>query len=113
MDKIWYLLLGGKKQGPFSVQQLDRDKRITPDTLAWKEGMDVWLPIRDIEELASVLFAEPRKQAPVQEEEEAKSACKEKNGALTLQLSYDPVPFLWLILLLILLLCYFFYYFFG
>ncbi len=51
MEKIWFIIIDGKKEGPFSFFELKIDDRITPDTLAWKEGFPQWLPIRNIPEL--------------------------------------------------------------
>lgn len=54
MDKIWFIEVDLKVEGPYSVEDLKRDLRITPDTLAWQEGSDQRLPIRAIKELKKV-----------------------------------------------------------
>lgn len=71
LEKVWFIDIAGKKEGPFSVLDLRRDERITPDTLVWKQGFPAWLPIRDVPELNSIfedseefipLIQEPLKQ---------------------------------------------------
>lgn len=59
MEKIWFIIIDGRKEGPFSVEDLHDDKRINPDTLAWKAGLLNWLPIRDIKELQELFKDEP------------------------------------------------------
>lgn len=54
---MWFIW-DGASQGPFSVKQLSRDPRVTPDTLAWRVGMERWRPMRQIPEL-EILFKDP------------------------------------------------------
>lgn len=62
----WFVKLKGKKRGPFTVVELKQLDELTPDTLAWKEGMPKWLPIRDIPEL-KILFEDKEEPLPVDE----------------------------------------------
>lgn len=54
-EHLWFIIIRQKKKGPFTVSDLKKETELTPDTLAWREGMLAWTPIRDIPELA-VLF---------------------------------------------------------
>lgn len=54
MDKIWYIKVHGSREGPYSVADLKRDNRITPDTLVWRKGFDRWQEIRYVPELQCV-----------------------------------------------------------
>jgi GYF domain 2 len=62
MEKVWYIEVEGKREGPFSIAQLKRDKRITPDTLVWKKSFSTWIPIRNVPEL-KIIFED----SPIQE----------------------------------------------
>lgn len=104
MKRIWFIEIEKKQLGPFSVGQLRHNPLVTPDTLAWKAGMERWLPIRRIPELAFQLFSD-----------ELEASIGKKNGAdplknegeeLTLQSESDPNPFIWWIFLLLLLFAY-------
>ncbi len=50
----YWIFLNGKKDGPFSREQLIM-KDIPPDTLVWREGLDVWVIATKLPELG-VLF---------------------------------------------------------
>jgi len=68
MEKMWYLNIKGKEEGPYSVSDIKRHPLVTPDTLAWREGMESWKPIRRIPELKEVF----KDKKPPEEEEEKK-----------------------------------------
>jgi hypothetical protein len=54
MPRLWYIQINGKREGPYSVQELKKDTRITPDTLVWMEGFPEWVPVRMVPELAEI-----------------------------------------------------------
>ena len=58
MEKIWFIIIKGKKEGPYSFYDLRRDCRITPDTFVWKEGFFKWKKLRDVPELKEVFADE-------------------------------------------------------
>ncbi len=60
MEKIWYILLSGKQEGPYSLMELRSNAKITPDTLVWKEGFAEWIPMRNVPELAQVFQDETK-----------------------------------------------------
>lgn len=97
MNKIWYILINDKREGPFAVEELKLDKRVTPDTLAWKKGWDHWKAIREIPELEE-LFEEY--QPPDQSDEETQESVK-KNVAqdeLILDFGEEPPYLLWVLI---------------
>lgn len=102
MEKVWYILIDGKKEGPFSLPELKRHFRVTPDTLAWKEGFKEWVPIRHILELRDIFKDE---EQPLSEnEEEIKGKAVEMTPAETLAMRSDPPSFyFWLIIALLVL----------
>lgn len=63
METEWYVMLGGKQSGPYSIEELLKIEEITPDTLAWRKGMMKWLLIRDIPELKRLF--EDKNQLPL------------------------------------------------
>ena len=54
MVKEWYIRIGNGQEGPYGVEELRSDRRITPETLVWKEGFDSWVPIGSVDELSSI-----------------------------------------------------------
>ena len=50
----YFIIENGQQAGPFSTQQLAL-KRISPQTLVWKQGMADWTPAGKVEDLKQVL----------------------------------------------------------
>jgi hypothetical protein len=103
MDKVWFIEINGVRQGPFSIVDLKRDARVTPDTYVWKEGFDTWKRIKDVPEL-KLLFAE---EEPPQENEES---CKTPKGGAAeelIVLEMQEPPYLFWILAALIILLYF------
>lgn len=61
-EKLWFVIIDEYEEGPFSIEDLLDDLRITEETLAWKEGLSEWLPIKKIAELAP-FFKKKRKKS--------------------------------------------------
>jgi hypothetical protein len=105
VEKIWFIIIDGIKKGPFSFLDLKRNERITPDTLAWKEGFSSWRPIREIGELQDLFKDEPEPDANDDESINIKvKPCRpEENEVIALR--KDP-PYLniWMIMALFLIL---------
>lgn len=108
MDKIWFIQIEDHQEGPYSIEDLKSDHRITPDTLVWREGFSTWIPIRQVNELKEI-FEEPKPVQPSDEEEEKKSKDKKTktfgNGRdeLAIDLQRDYPPIFWLLVVLIIL----------
>ena len=58
----YYLGKNGQQSGPYQYNQL-LSAGITPDTMVWREGMDKWVPAKDLPELSN-LFTNPQEIAP-------------------------------------------------
>jgi hypothetical protein len=106
-EREWYVILKGRKEGPFSVPELLRMEGIDENTLAWREGMEKWLPIREIPEL-KFLFIEKEPSLPFQEEVEDKPI---KAEDIVLTLPNAQPPFIFWIFFITLLLMYALYQF--
>jgi hypothetical protein len=54
----WYVELNGTQQGPFGLQTVVgmlQSGQLTPDSLAWREGMPGWQALKNIPEFASAI----------------------------------------------------------
>jgi len=103
MDKIWYIKIEEEPEGPYSVEELRWDSRVSPSTLAWREGMPAWLPMRQIPELV-VLFSD--------EDDSGSGAEEGQGGEKVLTLDPDPQRSYYvfiLVALLVIILLYFLY----
>lgn len=94
MEKEWFILIDNVKEGPFSIEELRVDRRVTPDTLVWKSGFKTWIPIRKVPELKS-LFEEREDES--EKEEPSKPSLPEND---TLAISMEP-PYFWIFIALI------------
>lgn len=103
MEKIWFILINDKKEGPYSFLELKQDDRITPDTLAWREGFAKWLPIRAIPELRDLFKDEETQKEP----EKIVFSPTPENEVISLR--KDPPSFNIWILMAVLIILYFFY----
>ena len=97
MKKIWYLDIRGKLEGPYSVKDLKRDIRLTPDTLVWKEGFAHAVPIRNVPELKSVFTDD--EPVPL-EEPKKKIEGKQQNDLLLMEMSHEPPFLIWALIIL-------------
>lgn len=101
--KEWYIKINNHEEGPFTLAQLKRDMRITPDTLVWKKGFKRWKQIREVKEL-SKLFKDEEK--PPEKKKKGDNGSKIKKGDEVIAIPYDPFQFWWLLVILILLVFY-------
>lgn len=100
-DKIWYIRIKGKEEGPFSFIELRCDPRVTPEVEAKKKGWPRFVPIGKIAELKG-LFED---SAPLEEPQPFKKTAFNPIGQDDeLTFSLDPQNPLFLLLLLLVLL---------
>lgn len=86
MDKIWYIKIRGKQQGPYSIEQLKRMHEVNPDTLAWYPKFQSWIPMRFIPELKKLFEdADNTEQDHLPKEKDQKLT-----NELVLELQTDP-----------------------
>ena len=52
--KKYFYSDGKEKQGPFSFEEL-KNENITRETLIWFEGLEDWIPAKDIKEIEEIL----------------------------------------------------------
>jgi hypothetical protein len=52
--KKYFYSDGKEKQGPFSFEEL-KNENITRETLIWFEGLEDWIPAKNIKELEEIL----------------------------------------------------------
>ena len=93
MKKIWYISINNTQEGPYSVPELKADVRITPDTLAWRDGFPRWIKIRDIPELRDLFKDEE------DDKEEESSKPKIPFDELAIAYQHDPNSIFWIIVL--------------
>lgn len=100
MEKIWFIKIDNRKFGPYSPSDLKRDKRVTPDTLVWREGFADWVPMRFVEELNSVFEDDASGvKAVIPKDELGKDE-------IALDYSAEPPNNLWLIVAIALIMTY-------
>lgn len=102
MDKIWFIEVNGKPEGPFSLQDLKLETRITPDTLVWREGFANWIAMRKVAELKEVFEDTHKPNIEEEDEENAKAkAAAELAGKdeLAISMQNDIPPFVWIMLI--------------
>jgi hypothetical protein len=96
MEKIWYISINNIQEGPYSVEDLKWDRRVTPDTLVWREGFPHWIPIRDVPELRSIFKDEVEEEAELEKK-------FDRLGVNEIALAYqqDPNTIFWLIVVIL------------
>lgn len=105
MIKEWYIKIGDKKEGPYSILDLKRHPLLTPDTLAWKPGFKEWLPMRCIPELNSVFEDEKPQEEESEEEKPEKAGLTSFIDDAAMALRGDPPQlYFWILLIIIALL---------
>lgn len=103
MEKNWFLLIDGKEEGPYSIVDLRRHIRLTPDTPVRKKGTARWILLRFIPELQSIFEDEPEKKSPVSPKNE-KGKEQLEDGGVVIALRHDPPSFyFWLLIAAIIL----------
>lgn len=105
MEKIWYLKINGKPQGPYSIEELKSLREVTPDTLVWYPPLKEWVPMRSVPELQEV-FIDPETPEEKENDEEEFPGKENVKAAdelvLELPTAGPPVPF-WIFAILMLM----------
>lgn len=109
MDKVWFIEIAGKAEGPYSIWELKSDARITPDTFVWKEGFTKWLPIRKVPELKEIFKDTSDTPQPLSEEKNKGKTSLPEQDEIALKLQSDFPPFLFWLLITFLIIFYVFY----
>jgi hypothetical protein len=99
----WYIKLNDLEEGPFSIEELKKDRRITPETMVRKKGFAQWQPIGEVKELKEI-FQDESEPEPEPDEAEENSLKKSFDDQITLSAQSDPGNFiLWVIIILLIL----------
>lgn len=104
MYKIWFILIEGKREGPFAYEDLKADCRLTPDTWVWKKGFDDWKKIRDVPELKKLFEDDDSKKVEEDGDETNLLGKKPAQSELVMDFGQEPPYFLWILIALISLL---------
>ena len=65
MTKYW-IVVDNAHQGPFTAEEL-AEKKLSGDTYAWYPGLPKWTQLKDIPELAEVIFVEEIEESPAEQ----------------------------------------------
>ncbi len=107
IEPQWYLLIEKRQWGPYSLAELKKDPRFTPDTLVRKKGTKTWTQARFIPELKQLFKDEEPLSTPLFDFKRG-----EGGAQAAIAMRPDPFPFFILFLVVILVLFYFVLYFF-
>lgn len=97
MEKSWYLIIEGTTHGPYTPEELLREPAFTPDTLVWRDGMEGWLPARDVPELKE-LFKDHADFNPLPEEDPSEASPSTEGDVLLAVKKEPPFFLIWLII---------------
>lgn len=109
--KEWFIVIENLQEGPYSLSELKRDKRFTPDTWVWKKGFKEWVAARFVPEMHDVFkdeSAEPQALHDPKKDNVIKPELGQPDQAI-LTMQQDPQPLLIWILILLLIILYTFY----
>ena len=98
--KIWFVFIEGQEEGPYSLGDLKKDRRLTPYTLVRRVGSKKWLPLGKIRALKAVFEDEVRPPA----QEEGKAPVWSPGGETALMNPSDPDGPITLVVFILLLL---------
>ncbi|MFM2420559.1 MAG: hypothetical protein RL385_5282, partial [Pseudomonadota bacterium] len=68
-DAIWHAVVAGEQQGPFSPRQIGEmlaEGKIDWEVYVWREGMENWLPAKDVEDLVKAVMSDGGEPAEAQ-----------------------------------------------
>ena len=102
--KEWFVIIENQQLGPYSLLDLKREARFTPDTLVWRKDFKEWIKARFVPELRILFKDEPDSSIfPISPRTgTVESDLQQSQATLTLQ--QDPYPFiLWILLFLLLI----------
>jgi len=106
-EKEWFIIVENRQEGPFSLLDLKRNPRFTPDTLVWKKGFKEWTAARDVSEIAEVFKDEiPSKALHAPHEGKPLDSDIGQENQATLTLQQDPYPLILWILIAVLIIIY-------
>ncbi len=108
MNKIWYIKIEEKVEGPFSVRALKRDRRLSPDTLVWRSGFPTWIAAGRVPELKHLFVEEESSPEEKKSESTPLNLCVNQDE-VAVNLPVLPPFFIFLLITILVILFYFFY----
>jgi len=112
MEKIWFIGIDDQQHGPYNISELKKDKRLTPETLVWREGFVNWTPLKRVKELKDIFKDELDPNDEDEEDIQNKKIKLADKDEIAIDMQKEFPPFLWIILFLIAI-SYIMYRFFG
>lgn len=103
MDRIWYIDIAGKQEGPYSFEDLRGDHRITPDTFVWREGWTEWRRMREVSELKDLFKDENPPEEQIETVTESNKKSLPGEGELVIDYRQDPPYLFWFLTAIIIL----------
>ncbi len=101
LDPVWYAIFSDKIEGPFTLEELALDWRLTPETLMRLEGESAFLPAWDFPLIRAVLKIQEKEKKSLQLKTEEK--LENRDEVIVLDRSLGPNFFWYLLLVLIMI----------
>lgn len=103
-NKEWFIIVEQTQEGPYSLQDLKKHSKLTPDTLVWKEGFQNWIAARDVFELQDLFKEQPEAESlhELFKPKPLPSDLQADEETLTLQ-NDPPQLFFWVIVIIFIL----------
>lgn len=101
--KEWFILINFVEEGPYSINELKKDLRLSPSTLVRRKDMKEWQAIGSIAELKDV-FKDDERDILEEAPDHSKEYEDMPDSQLTLTVQSDPGNFIiWLIIILVII----------
>lgn len=100
LDPVWYAIFFDKIEGPFTLDELALDWRLTPETLIRLEGESAYLPAWDFPLIRAILKIQEKEKKSLQQKAEEKPETRDEVIAINRSLGPN---FFWYLLLVIIM----------
>jgi len=102
--KEWFIIVDNHQEGPYTLLDLKKDWRFSPDTLVWRKGFIEWVPARRVPELKQVFKDDPEGKPLHDPTTTGPLGPDLSQEQATLAMQQDPYQlFLWMIVFLLIL----------
>ena len=95
-EKEWYVAIDESQVGPIDVREIEERwdaQELSEDSLAWKAGMNDWLPVAEIAELAYLVTERPQQRGQGSGVASDSSTGAVAGGGISTGSSLGPVAF--------------------
>lgn len=95
---IWYVIINGEQQGPFTqskIIDMRKDNSINDESYCWRDGLEDWQPLSNIEELMQVIAfgSDSNEEDGTQVSPQYNADQNEENYDATVKHSDNPVTY--------------------